>query len=71
MSTSTTMRGGMIPHAMQSTSWRPVRAAGPDMGLNACLPGFPINIISNSATRKIHPRHSSIPYDELKPRLRP
>jgi hypothetical protein len=31
----------------------------------------PINIIANSTTRKLSSRHSSTPYDELKPRLRP
>jgi hypothetical protein len=28
-------------------------------------------MISHSATRKLSPRNSSTPYDELKPRLRP
>jgi hypothetical protein len=35
------------------------------------LHDHPINIISHSATRKLSPRHSSTPYDELEPRLRP
>jgi hypothetical protein len=43
-----------------------MQAADPDKSLNAGLTGC----ASNSATRKLSPRHSSTPYDELGPRLR-
>jgi hypothetical protein len=72
--TSTTTRGGPIPHAMQAhqlaayvSSWP---RQEPQCG-SARLRGHPIAIISDSATRKLRPRHSSTPYDELQPTVRP
>jgi hypothetical protein len=65
-------RGGTTPRAMQ-TSWRSCKQPTPTRALmRACPAAQPSHqLISNSATRKLSPRHSSTPYDELKPRLRP
>jgi hypothetical protein len=57
---------------MQIQQLAAMQVAGPDKGLNAGLTDCAAiqSPSSLSATRKLSPRHSSTPYDELEPRLK-
>jgi hypothetical protein len=65
--------GERLPAPCKYTSWRSCKQPVPTRVLCRYVRprNHPINIISNSTTRKLSPRNSSTPYDELKRRLRP
>jgi hypothetical protein len=61
------MWGNDSPRHANAPAGGPCKQLAPTRALMRVCPlhSHPINIISNSSTRKFRPRHSSTPYDEL------